>query len=82
VPDAAESLPPDPPSASRGGSPAARLRRIHREDALEQVELATLAQAYREGHPVYLGRGEFWRWEQDGIPRWLVPRFEDLGFLP
>lgn len=62
--------------------PAARLRRISREDALEQVELATLAQAYRTGQPVYIGRGDFWRWERDGIPGWLVPQLNDLGFLP
>jgi hypothetical protein len=55
---------------------------VSREDALEQLDLATLAQAYRSGHPVYLGRGDFWTWEQDGIPGWLVPRFDDLGFLP
>ncbi len=61
---------------------AARSRRVSREDALEELDLATLAQAYRSGHPVYLGRGDFWVWAQDGIPSWLVPRFEDLGFLP
>ncbi|QPN58430.1 hypothetical protein I1E95_09355 [Synechococcus sp. CBW1107] len=61
---------------------AARSRRVSREDALEELDLATLAQAYRSGHSVYLGRGDFWVWAQDGIPSWLVPRFEDLGFLP
>lgn len=61
---------------------AARSRRVSREDALQQLDLATLAQAYRSGHSVYLGRGDFWVWGQDGIPSWLVPRFEDLGFLP
>ncbi|MCT0248119.1 hypothetical protein [Synechococcus sp. CS-205] len=61
---------------------AARSRRVSREDALQQLDLATLAQAYRSGHSVYLGRGDFWVWAHDGIPSWLVPRFEDLGFLP
>jgi hypothetical protein len=63
-------------------SPADRSRRLRREDALQELDLATLAQAYRAGHPVYLGRGQFWTWDHDGIPGWLVPRFQDLGFLP
>ena len=62
--------------------PADRTRRISREDALEQFELALLAQAYLSNEPVYLGRGDFWKWDQDGIPEWLVPKLNDLGFLP
>ncbi|MCT0218320.1 hypothetical protein KQ304_04775 [Synechococcus sp. CS-1329] len=61
---------------------ADRSRRVSREDALQRLDLSTVAQAYRLGHPVYLGRGDFWTWEKDGIPSWLVPRFDDLGFLP
>jgi hypothetical protein len=68
--------------ASRPAPPAARLRRIRREDVLETIDLATLSQAYLADQAVPLGRGEYWRWDQDGIPSWLVPRFQDLGFLP
>ncbi|MFO8237535.1 MAG: hypothetical protein R6U00_04610 [Prochlorococcaceae cyanobacterium] len=64
------------------GNAAARARRMLREDALQEHDLGTLAQAYRAGQPVYLGRGDVWRWDRDGIPAWLVPQFEDLGFLP
>jgi hypothetical protein len=63
-------------------SPAERVRRVSREDALQALDLATLAQAYLSGEAVYLGRGDFWKWEQDGIPGWLVPQLDDLGFLP
>lgn len=70
------------PGGSRREDPAERLRRLRREDALAKVELATLAQSYRSGEAVFLGRGDFWRWERDGIPGWLVPRLQDLGFLP
>lgn len=63
-------------------SSADRARRVSREDALQDLDLATLAQAYHAREAVYLGRGEFWRWEQDGIPGWLVPQLQDLGFLP
>ncbi len=63
-------------------SPAQRSRRVSRVDALQDLDLAVVAQAYRNGHPVYLGRGDFWSWQSDGIPAWLVPHFEDLGFLP
>ncbi|MGC5197094.1 hypothetical protein [Aphanothece microscopica] len=55
---------------------------MSREDALEQLDLSTVAQAYRSGEPVYLGRGDFWKWENDGIPGWLIPQLQDLGFLP
>jgi hypothetical protein len=72
----------EPTPASRHAGPAARLRRIRREDALETLDLATLAQAYLADQPVHLGGNDFWRWDQDGIPSWLVPRFQDLGFLP
>jgi hypothetical protein len=61
---------------------ADRLRRLSRDEALQQIPLTTLAQAYRRGEAVYLRRGDFWRWERDGIPPWLVPRFRDLGLLP
>ncbi|SBO42268.1 hypothetical protein [Cyanobium sp. NIES-981] len=64
------------------GAAADRLRRVSREDALQALDLALIAQAYRAGEAVYLGRGDFWRWDQDGIPGWLVPQLEDLGFLP
>jgi hypothetical protein len=64
------------------GNGAQRARRMLREDALQQHDLGTLAQAYRAGQAVYLGNGDFWRWERDGIPAWLVPRLDDLGFLP
>jgi hypothetical protein len=63
-------------------SPSERLRRSSREDALQAVDLAVVAQAYLAGEAVYLGRGEFWKWDQDGIPAWLVPQLADLGFLP
>ncbi|QNI70435.1 hypothetical protein CyaNS01_01300 [Cyanobium sp. NS01] len=63
-------------------SASARLRRSNREDALRQIDLATLAQAFLSREAVYLGRGDFWRWELDGIPLWLVPQLRDLGFLP
>jgi hypothetical protein len=55
---------------------------MSREDAMQQLDLATVAQAYRSGEPVYLGRGDLWKWEQDGIPGWLIPQLQDLGFLP
>jgi hypothetical protein len=64
------------------GNAAKRARRLLREDALQEFDLGTLAQAYRAGQAVYLGRGDFWKWDSDGIPAWLVPQFEDLGFLP
>lgn len=64
------------------GNAAKRARRTVREDALRQHDLSSLAQAYRAGQAVYLGRGDFWTWDSDGIPAWLVPQFEDLGFLP
>lgn len=69
-------------AASHVDAPSLRLRRISREDALEQVDLATLALAYLAGEPVFIGRGDAWRWERDGIPGWLVPQLADLGFLP
>jgi hypothetical protein len=72
----------DPLPAPHHAAPAARLRRIQREDALETVDLATLAQAYLADQAVHLGKGDYWRWDQDGIPSWLVPRFRDLDFLP
>ena len=64
------------------GNAAQRTRRTLQEDALQQHGLGTLAQAYLAGQAVYLGNGDFWRWERDGIPAWLVPQLEDLGFLP
>jgi hypothetical protein len=64
------------------GNAAQRARRTLREDALQERGLGTLAQAYRAGQAVYLGQGDFWRWDRDGIPAWLVPQLEDLGFLP
>lgn len=67
---------------AHAASAAERVRRSNREDALQTLKLATLAQAYLDQEPVYLGRGDFWRWEQDGIPLWLVPQLQDLGFLP
>lgn len=74
------------PGRARSKAPsalaAARLRRSNREDALQAIELATLAQAFLSQEAVYLGRGDFWRWELDGIPLWLVPQLQDLGFLP
>lgn len=63
------------------GSAAARLRQVNREDALQQFELTTLVQAYLARDPVYLGRGAYWNWDRDGIPNWLVPRFQDLNLL-
>ncbi len=69
---------PQAPSASA----AVRLRRSTREDALQLIDLANLAQAFLRQESVYLGRGDFWRWELDGIPLWLVPQLQDLGFLP
>ncbi len=63
------------------GSAAARLRQINRQDALQEVELSRLVQAYTTGEAVYLGRGAFWNWDLDGIPNWLVPQFIDLGLL-
>lgn len=63
------------------GSAAARLRQVNREDALQQIELAALVQAYLAREPVYLGRGSYWNWDKDGIPPWLVPRFQDLNLL-
>lgn len=42
------------------GTPAARLRQVNREDALQQLELAALVQAYLAREPVYLGRGAYW----------------------
>lgn len=72
----------DPPPATRSVSPAARLRRLRREEALERVGLTRLAQAYLADQPVPLGGGDSWRWDRDGIPGWLVPQFRDLGFLP
>ncbi|EDY39169.1 hypothetical protein CPCC7001_2049 [Cyanobium sp. PCC 7001] len=63
-------------------SPSERLRRSSREDALQAVDLAVVAQAYLAREAVYLGRGDFWKWDQDGIPGWLVPQLADLGFLP
>ena len=67
---------------SMTSSPARRVRGVSREDALQDLDLATVAQAYHAGEAVYLGRGNFWRWDQDGIPGWLVPSLHDLGFLP
>ncbi|TVS03944.1 MAG: hypothetical protein EA413_09860 [Cyanobium sp. PLM2.Bin73] len=64
------------------GNAAQRARRTLREAALQELDLGTLAQAYRVGQAVYLGHGDFWAWERDGIPAWLVPQLEDLGFLP
>jgi hypothetical protein len=64
------------------GNAAKRARRMHREDALQKLDLGTLAQAYLAGQAVYLGPGDVWQWDYDGIPAWLVPQLEDLGFLP
>lgn len=64
------------------GNAAQRARRTLREDALQEHDLATLAQAYHAGQAVHLGQGDFWRWDRDGIPAWLVPQLDDLGFLP
>lgn len=64
------------------GTPAERVRRAGREDALQGLDLSRVAQAYLAGEAVYLGRGDFWKWEVDGIPGWLVPKLQDLGFLP
>jgi hypothetical protein len=74
--------PPHLPIAGKAASPSERLRRISREDALQAIEPATLAAAFRQGQPVYLGRGQWWTWQRDGIPVWLVPLLQDLGFLP
>lgn len=63
------------------GSAAARLRQVNREDALQQFELAALVQSYLAREPLYLGRGNFWDWDVDGIPNWLIPRFQDLNLL-
>lgn len=63
-------------------APAERMRRIHQQDALRELDPALLAQAYCEQRPLYLGRGRWWRWEHDGIPQWLVPQLQELGFLP
>ncbi|MEB3322415.1 MAG: hypothetical protein VKI81_06290 [Synechococcaceae cyanobacterium] len=65
-----------------GPTPAQRLRRARREEALGQIGRARLAMAYATGEDVYLGRGDFWRWRQDGIPAWLVPSLRDAGLLP
>ena len=63
------------------GSAAQRLRQINREDALEQLDLRQLVESYLRREPVYLGRGSYWNWDVDGIPAWLVPRFQDLNLL-
>lgn len=62
--------------------PAQRMRRIGQQDALRELDPALLLQCYGEQRPVYLGRGRWWRWERDGIPQWLVPQLQELGFLP
>ncbi|MCP9848613.1 hypothetical protein [Cyanobium sp. Morenito 9A2] len=63
------------------GSPAARLRQVNRDDALQDFDLSTLVQSYLAREPLYLGRGSFWNWDVDGIPPWLVARFQDLNLL-
>jgi hypothetical protein len=69
-------------SAPGRDDPGERLRRVGLQDALQELDPAELARAYREQRPVYLGRGHWWRWERDGIPPWLVPPLQELGFLP
>jgi hypothetical protein len=71
-----------PSPSSSSPSPADRLRRSHREDALRHLDVATLALAYLANEPVVLERGDTWRWDRDGIPGWLVPLFHDSGLLP
>ena len=63
------------------GSIAARMRQVNREDALQQFELTALVQSYLAREPMYLGRGSYWNWDRDGIPNWLVARFQDLNLL-
>jgi len=63
-------------------SAAGRLRQSRKEEALREITLTTLAQAYLAKEVVFLDRGGSWRWERDGIPDWLVPRFKGLGLLP
>jgi hypothetical protein len=65
-----------------GRTPAERIRRDKRVEALQAIDRATLAQAYAAGEAVHIGRNDFWRWEKDGIPSWLIPCLEDLQLLP
>ncbi|QEY31921.1 hypothetical protein EVJ50_06365 [Synechococcus sp. RSCCF101] len=68
--------------AAPGGSAAGRLLESRRDEAMRAVSLTTLAQAYLANETVFLERGSSWCWDRDGIPDWLVPRFEELGLLP
>jgi hypothetical protein len=62
--------------------PAVRIRRSLRSEALQRRDLASLARAYAAGEDVHLGGRDFWRWERDGIPAWLLPHLRDLALLP
>jgi hypothetical protein len=74
--------PTSPADPIGNASLAKRLRRVSREDAMQTLPFSDLAQAYRSGQAVYLGRGQWWDWAIDGIPEWLIPDLRDLGFLP
>jgi hypothetical protein len=69
-------------AAGDGPGPAARIRRAKRSEALQRHDLATLARAYAAGEAVPLGGTDFWKWEKDGIPAWLIPHLQDLQLLP
>lgn len=59
-----------------------RLQRIRREDALQDMERAFVLEAYSRREDVFISkRHGIWRWNQDGIPGWLLPVLEDAGLL-
>jgi hypothetical protein len=82
LPHPIQSMKGSQPPAGDGPGPAARIRRAKRSEALQRHDLATLARAYAAGEAVPLGGTDFWRWERDGIPAWLIPHLQDLELLP
>ena len=82
LPQRSRHMKPSQPPAEDGPGPAARIRRAKRSEALQRLDLATLARAYAAGEAVSLGGTDFWRWERDGIPAWLIPHLQDLQLLP